>query len=259
MAPATASTIPTAAAIRRSAPGGRRTRRGNAANPSIATPTARGTEANKASGDVRRLHSACPTIKAARAPAISGSHRGRGRRGLTATTAASRTVSAARRREKATSMRGKSVTGQPDIHALAGREKSREVLEVREILVASAGLLVRLEIAEIDEAHRCAVDLPQDPGRIALLEPDAGDRGEDLQADGRHAHPDDLVVLQEQIRREVGDVEAEFPEHRDHRLRRRGPLPDPDVHVHRRARIAVVADGVPAHQEVLNLMSVEQL
>ena len=27
----------------------------------------------------------------------------------------------------------------------------------------------------------------------------------------------------------------------------------------RRARIAVVADGVPAHQEVLNLMSVEQL
>lgn len=85
---------------------------------------------------------------------------------------------------------------------------SRQIFQIRQIVIPPAGPLVLLEICEIDEAHLNPVYFPDYPEWIILLETTTWDRGENLQPDGRHTHPDNPVFLQEMVGREIGDVKA---------------------------------------------------
>jgi len=134
----------------------------------------------------------------------------------------------------------------------------RELLQVCEVLVSAGGLLVELKVFEIDQVGRDAVNGIVNSFLVALGEIDAGDSGRDFYSHRWQAQPNDLPWLQEQFRRQVGRIEAEVFERRDDFVGVVGVDRDPQVHVGRGAGITVVAYGVPADEEVLNAVGVEQ-
>ncbi len=93
---------------------------------------------------------------------------------------------------------------------------------------------------------------------VAFDKIDSRDRGGDLNSDRWHSQADDLPRLQEQLRRQVGKVEAEFLQGGDNAMGVGWVYRDPYVHVGGRTRITVVIDRVAADEQVLNCVSVEQ-
>ncbi len=93
--------------------------------------------------------------------------------------------------------------------------------------------------------------------RAAAVVVHAVDRGHDLDAKRRRAKPDDASRIDEQLRFERRQVEAERAQRLHEALgvvRRRA---HPDVEIDRGSWVAVQADGIAANEEVVNAVRVE--
>jgi len=94
---------------------------------------------------------------------------------------------------------------------------------------------------------------------VALIKRDAGNRGRDLDTHGRYAHTNDVLVLQEDVRRYFWQIESELSQGCSHTsgvIRVDG---NPNVEVVGGAGITVIADGVAPNQQIPNAMCAKQV
>src|SRR3989339_1011297 len=92
----------------------------------------------------------------------------------------------------------------------------------------------------------------------AVIEIDPGNTGGHLNAYRRKPHPDDAVFLQEHTRGYFRRIETEYPQNSFNTGCVFGIPVNPDINILRRPGITIVPDGIPANQEVSDLMLVEQ-
>lgn len=124
--------------------------------------------------------------------------------------------------------------------------------------MATAGLLVYLQLCQVDKIDFNSVQLVCDSLGVAILKNYAGGRCEDFNPDGRDTHSDDLIFLQEKIGGEVWNVESKFFQDGDKFCGVFRVGCNPDVHVSRGTWVAVIAYRIAADQQVFNLMCVQQ-
>ena len=114
-------------------------------------------------------------------------------------------------------------------------------------------------VVEVDKVDRYAINDLSHSLRIARVEIDTRYGRHDFNPQRRLAHADNLVFLKEQFFSELLDIETELSDRRD----RVGGVPrmagHPDVQVDGRPWVAMIPDGIPADEQVLNAVGVQQL
>src|SRR5262245_22982127 len=88
--------------------------------------------------------------------------------------------------------------------------RSGEVVEIGEVFIAPAGLLIPLKIGQRDEPDRNAIQFSGDALRITFGKPYAIDAGLDFDAVWRSTHADDTVIAEEQVGDQFGKIEPEL-------------------------------------------------
>jgi hypothetical protein len=135
---------------------------------------------------------------------------------------------------------------------------SRQLIEIGEILITPAGLLVRLEIAQGDEMHAHPVKVRGNTARVTIGEPHTVDAGLNLDPIRRHPYADHAIRLQKKVWLQLRQVKTKLPQ-RVHQPR--GVLRmhrHPNVQIRCGSRGAMEGDRVTADDQVLNAVVVQQ-
>ena len=133
---------------------------------------------------------------------------------------------------------------------------SAQVFEVSQVLVSSRRQLVLLEVIQIDEVHRDAIDLDNDPATITLAELNAWQRSQQVDAIWRITQLDDLVDDQEVIGAQTQRPKAELLKCCDDLERIISIQPQPHVQILGIARMAMKCHRVAANDQITDAVIV---
>jgi hypothetical protein len=112
---------------------------------------------------------------------------------------------------------------------------------------------------QADEADLDAVNFVNVTMGIAVSEIDARDIREELYTHRRETHAYDFVFLEEEVGGQFRNGKAKFTQGYEKLVSIFGVDGYPYIHVVCGSRIAVVADGKTANEQVFNLVIVQQL
>lgn len=133
-----------------------------------------------------------------------------------------------------------------------------QILQIVEILGASAGGLVALEVFKPDQGDANAVQLRIDTVGVAVVEGDAVDSGMDFEAHGWDSDAEDFIRLEEALFVDFRDDESEPAKGVDHFPCVIAADPYQNVEIAGRARVAVKTDRIPSDDQVFNFGLVQR-
>ena len=131
------------------------------------------------------------------------------------------------------------------------------MLQVRQVLEAACGFLVRFEICQGNDREFKVANRDDLPPLEAVVEFNAPNRCEYVYSKGRNPHPNNFAFHQEEGGLQVWGPETEFLEGVSNAGGVLGTDRDPNIEVGGSAWVAVKADSVPAYEKVLNSVRAE--